>query len=179
MTALGSQEKDSASFRKAIAAGDSRAFAKLAATLNGEEARALYQKGAEAGDPVAMYELGLYQRAAEAGHPAAMSRYARMAEQNDRPGEAVAWYTKAAEAGDPAGLTWLARRTEAKSGESAHELYERAVAAGYLPAMTLLGVFRADCAMMRRAGELGDADGMFEYASRCRPQDAQDWYRKA
>ena len=186
MTALGDLKADAQWYRKAVDAGDARAFAKLASKVKGDEARELYRKGAELGDPAAIYEFArienrpeLYLRAAEAGHPAAMSRYAQIAEARDSPGEALVWYTKAADAGDPAGLTWLARRTEAKSAESAHALYERAVAAGYVPAMTRLGVLRADCAMMRRAAELGDADGMFEYAQRCRPDNANEWYGKA
>ena len=192
MLALGDLTRDAAWYRKAADAGEVRAFAKLAATLpEGEEASRLYRRGADAGDPAAMFAIAreaerrkspdaleLYRHAAEAGSGAAMSRYAELLKR-DRPGESQMWYTKAAEIGDPAGLTWLAQRTEAKSGETAHAIYERAVAAGYLPAMTRLGVLRADCPMMRRAGELGDADGMFEYASRCTPPDARAWLEKA
>jgi TPR repeat protein len=197
MLALGNLTGERQWFEKAVAAGEASALAKLAAYKSGGEAQALYRRGAELGDPAAIYEVGrleeerdiqraakLYLQAAQAGHPAAMSRYAEFAERGlagvrQSSGEAAVWYTKAAEAGDPAGLTWKARRIEPKSADDAYELYRRAASAGYVPAMTRLGVLSADCALMRKAAHRGDAEGMFEFASRCRPSDAREWYWKA
>jgi TPR repeat protein len=196
MTAMGDLTRDPGWYRKAMTAGDTRALSKYAATLPADEALEFYRRGAAADDAAAIYQLGrheestdprraaeLYRRAARLGYPPAMSRYAAWMEQSgglsENAGQAVLWYTKAAEAGDPAGLTWLARQMEEKNAEEAHDLYARAVHAGYVPAMTRLGVLRADCAMMQRAAELGDVEGMFEYASRCRPENSREWYLKA
>jgi uncharacterized protein len=179
-------------YRKAADAGHAPAFALLAASMPaGQESQKLLEKGAALGDPPAIHALAkqieatdatraleLYRRAAEARHPAAMGRYATLIEP-ENAAEAALWYERAAEANDPVGLTWLGKKTEPKSGETAHAIYERAVAQGYVPAMTRMGVLRADCPMMRKAGELGDVDGMFEYASRCTPDDAEAWFRKA
>jgi TPR repeat protein len=184
-------------YRKAVSAGDPAAYAKLAATLSGDEAVAMHRRGAERGDPAAMYHLGLHEeaidraraarwllRAAEAGYPAAMSRYAEYAAQGlggvaQSDGEAGVWYRKAADGGDPAGLTWVGQGIEAKNPEAAMPLYERAAAAGYAPAMTRLALIRADCDLFRRAADGGDVDGMFHYATKCTPEDARGWLTKA
>jgi TPR repeat protein len=197
LTKMGDISGNAGWYRKAVAAGDAAAYAKLAATLSGEEAVAMHRRGAERGDPAAMYHLALGEeaadaaraakwllRAAEAGYPAAMSRYAEYATKGrggvaQSDGEAGVWYRKAADAGDPVGLTWVAHRIESKNPEAAMPLYERAVAAGYAPAMTRLGLIRADCDLFRRGADGGDVDGMFHYATKCTPADAREWLMKA
>lgn len=186
LTKMGELTGEAEWLRKAVAQGHAPAYAKLAGLTNDAEALALLKQGAELKDPAAMFALGIRQSdanlistAAELGHPAAMSEMARRSERADKPGDAIMWYGKAAAAGDPAGLTWTANRLGEDKIDEAVDMLSRAAQQGYAPAMTKLGVIKADCDLMKRGATGGDAEGMYEFALRCSPADAQAWFLKA
>lgn len=191
MTHLGDILADSEWYRRAVAAKDPPAFAKLAETVPSDEAARLLQQGAELGDPVAQARYGLrieqsdpaaalklYRSSAEGGDPTGMARLAYFSEHGmggmePRPGEALVWYTKAAKAGEPSALYWIGRRHEA-AGQTADArlAYKGAVAAGYAPAMTRLAVLNGDGAMLKAAAIAGDVDAIYQVALETKDESA-------
>jgi TPR repeat protein len=183
MTHLGDLVGDPEWYRRAVAAKDPAAFAKLSESVASDEAVSLLRQGAELGDPVAQSRYGLrieksdpagaaklFQSAAEAGNPAAMARLAEYYERGlggltASAGEALLWYTKASKEGEPSALYWFARREEAAGRtDEARALYKRGVAAGHAPSMARLAVLNGDRVMLQAAASAGDVDAIYEIA---------------
>lgn len=178
MTRLGDLLGDASWYRRAVAAEDPAAFAKLAATESEEAALPLLRRGAELGDPAAQAALGKrleesdargaakwYRQAAEGGDVTGMERWAWFCEKGlggvpPSNGEAIVWYRKAAQAGNPRALYWTALHES--DPDVARVRLKKAAAARYAPAMAKLAEASGNDAMLRAAAELGDTGAMLQ-----------------
>ena len=160
-------------------------------------ARGWYEQAAEAGDAVAMFNLGVlleedepaaarawYEQAVEAGETDAMLNLGLLLKE-DEPAVARSWYERAAEAGDAGAMLNLGLLLEDDDPAAERSWYERAAAAGHAGAMFNLGLLleeddpAAARAWYERAAEAGDADAMLNLGLLLEEDDpdaAQAWY---
>ncbi|WP_433727536.1 Z1 domain-containing protein [Actinoplanes sp. CA-051413] len=161
------------------AGSETRFLIGTAAYIRGEYdvAEAAMRPLAEAGDPLAMFNLAVlisrrtawheaqdwYRRAADAGHIAAMVNLAMMLRESGEDVEAEQWYRRAAEHGHAAAMTNLGvlRKISGDHAGAAY-WYRQAVAAGDTDAMYNLGLLMEEreepehaCIWYQQAAEQG------------------------
>jgi TPR repeat protein len=145
---------------------------------------ATYRQAAEAGDTVAMDNLGVllqerrgdtaqaehwWRRAAEAGNPAAMNNLAVVLKEHGDTSQAERWWRRATQKGDTDAMHNLGVLLEELGFvQPAQEQYRHAANRGYAPAMVRLGLLlqrhgdHAEAAeWYRRAGSAGHLAAMY------------------
>ncbi|MFI6225359.1 tetratricopeptide repeat protein [Nocardia salmonicida] len=164
-----------------------------------------YRRAAAAGDPDAMYNLGVlfhqrddladaemwYRKAADTGHPHAMNSLGWLFHQRSDLADAEMWYRKAADTGDTDAMNnlgWLFHQRDEL--DDAETWYRTAADTGHTHAMYNLGwLFEQRDELddaetwYRTAADTGHTDAMYNlgwlFEQRDELDDAATWYGKA